>query len=401
MRILAISKKVLIELLRDKRSLALLFLAPIFIMWLMNAAFSASTDTNVKIASVNVSDIVTKSLDNAKHMSIRNYKTERIAQKALKDEKVDAILIYKNKGNYKVTYANTDPSKTNLTRQVIKSTLKQTQVQELIQNLKRAQEASAQAAKKAQEVQTRAQGNLIQSRTNKRPPTANKAGTIQAKVDSKQTKFDLSENYSYGNKDTTFFSKMVPILMGFFVFFFVFLISGMALLKERTTGTLDRLLATPVKRSDIVFGYMLSYGLIAAFQTIVIVFSTIWLLDLQVVGSICDLILINILFALLALAFGLLLSTLAQSEFQMMQFIPLIIVPQIFFSGIIPLDSMADWVQSLGKILPLYYAGHALSKVILNGSNIFSLKADLFFLFIFLLILTILNIIGLKRYRKV
>ncbi|MCG4788311.1 ABC transporter permease, partial [Roseburia faecis] len=75
---------------------------------------------------------------------------------------------------------------------------------------------------------------------------------------------------------------------------------------------------------------------IASLQTVVIVLSTIWLLDLEVLGNIGDVIIVNILFALVALAFGLLLSTLAKSEFQMMQFIPLIITPQLFFSGIIP-----------------------------------------------------------------
>ncbi|WP_153059644.1 ABC transporter permease, partial [Streptococcus suis] len=105
---------------------------------------------------------------------------------------------------------------------------------------------------------------------------------------------------------------------------------------ERTTGTLDRLLATPVKRSDIVFGYMISYGILAVIQTIVIVVSTIWLLDIEVVGNIINVIIVNFLLALVALAFGILLSTLAKSEFQMMQFIPLVVMPQLFFSGIIP-----------------------------------------------------------------
>ena len=114
-----------------------------------------------------------------------------------------------------------------------------------------------------------------------------------------------------------------------------------------------------------------------------------------------DVILVNILFALVALSFGLLLSTLAQSEFQMMQFIPIIIVPQVFFSGIIPLDSMANWIQSMGKFLPLYYAGHALSEIVLQGTSILNLESDLFVLLIFLSILTVLNIVGLKRYRKV
>lgn len=384
MRILAIAQKVFIELLRDKRTLLLLFAVPIFIMWLMNAAFSASTETNATIAVVDVSESITKSLDDVKHITAKDYQSSGSAQDALEEEKVDAILSFKDENHYQVTYANTDPSKTNMTRQVINSTLKQVQVQELIDSLKEAQQANLQA-------QVQANGGKIAQVTE----------DTRSREDISQSKIKLTENYIYGDKNTTFFTKMTPVLMSFFVFFFVFLISGMALLKERTTGTLDRLLATPVKRSDIVFGYMMAYSLVAALQTIVIVLSTIWLLNLEVLGNIGDVIIVNIIFALVALSFGLLLSTLAKSEFQMMQFIPLVVTPQIFFSGIIPLDAMADWVQSLGKFLPLYYAGHALSKIILNGTSILQLGFDISILLIFLLVLTILNVIGLKRYRKV
>ena len=394
MKILAISKKVFLELLRDKRTLILLFIAPVFIMWLMNAAFSANTETNVSIAAVDVSDSIVKSLDDVKHIKAKDYKTESKANHALENQTVDAVLIFKDENDYQVTYANTDPGKTNLTRQVITSTLKQAQIQDLIENFKKAQEASAQAVKKAQSQS----GNLQAGDSNE--VNIDQAETEE--IDSSQgDDINLSEQYIYGDEDTTFFTKMTPILMGFFVFFFVFLISGMALLKERTTGTLDRLLATPVKRSDIVYGYMLAYSFIAALQTVVIVLSTIWLLDLEVLGNIGDVIIVNILFALVALAFGLLLSTLAKSEFQMMQFIPLIITPQLFFSGIIPLDSMTGWVQSIGKVFPLYYAGNALSKIVLNGTSIVYLGNDLLVLSLFLVILTILNIVGLKRYRKV
>jgi ABC-2 type transport system permease protein len=394
MKILAISKKVFLELLRDKRTLILLFIAPVFIMWLMNTAFSANTEANVSIAAVDVSDSIVKSLDDVKQIKAKDYKTESKANQALENQTVDAVLIFKDENDYQVTYANTDPGKTNLTRQVITSTLKQAQIQDLIENFKKAQEASAQAVKKAQSQS----GNLQAGDSNE--VNIDQAETEE--IDSSQgDDINLSEQYIYGDEDTTFFTKMTPILMGFFVFFFVFLISGMALLKERTTGTLDRLLATPVKRSDIVYGYMLAYSFIAALQTVVIVLSTIWLLDLEVLGNIGDVIIVNILFALVALAFGLLLSTLAKSEFQMMQFIPLIITPQLFFSGIIPLDSMTGWVQSIGKVFPLYYAGNALSKIVLNGTSIVYLGNDLLVLSLFLVILTILNIVGLKRYRKV
>lgn len=394
MKILAISKKVFLELLRDKRTLILLFIAPVFIMWLMNAAFSANTETNVSIAAVDVSDSIVKSLDDVKHIKAKNYKTESKANQALENQTVDAVLIFKDENDYQVTYANTDPGKTNLTRQVITSTLKQAQIQDQIENLKKALGASAQAVKKAQSQS----GNLQSGDSNE--ANIDQAETVEIEG-SQADDINLSEQYIYGDEDTTFFTKMTPILMGFFVFFFVFLISGMALLKERTTGTLDRLLATPVKRSDIFYGYMLAYSFIAALQTVVIVLSTIWLLDLEVLGNIGDVIIVNILFALVALAFGLLLSTLAKSEFQMMQFIPLIITPQLFFSGIIPLDSMTGWVQSIGKVLPLYYAGNALSKIVLNGTSIVYLGNDLLVLSLFLVILTILNIVGLKRYRKV
>ncbi|PZP90188.1 MAG: antibiotic ABC transporter permease, partial [Staphylococcus capitis] len=170
----------------------------------------------------------------------------------------------------------------------------------------------------------------------------------------------------YGDKNTGFFARMIPILIGFVVFFFVFLISGMALLKERTSGTLDRLLATPVKRSEIVYGYMLSYGIIAIFQTAVVVLAAIWLLDVEVVGNILNVIIVNVVLALVALAFGILLSTLAKSEFQM-----------------------------------ITYSGDAISQIILYGHNLGDILPNLGVLMIFLIILTILNIVGLRRYRKV
>jgi len=89
------------------------------------------------------------------------------------------------------------------------------------------------------------------------------------------------------------------------------------------------------------------------------------------------------------------------SVFQMMQFIPLVIIPQVFFSGIIPLDSMADWVKDISYIIPLKYSGDAVNDIIMRGTSIFDLGFDIMILLIFLIVLTILNVVGLKRYRKV
>lgn len=360
MRTLAIAKKVMKELFRDKRTLAMMFVAPVFIMWLMNLMFSASTDVDIKLATQDLPTSLVTKMGDLDHVSVQTYNDLNQAKKDLADEKVDAVVSYKN-GEYQVDYANTDASKTSMTRQVLRTSI--------------ASEGS----------------NQLMARVKQALP--------QLKLEAKAP--EIKESYQYGDKNTSFFTSMIPVLIGFVVFFFVFLISGMALLKERTSGTLERLLATPVKRSEIVYGYMLSYGLIAILQTAVVVLAAIWLLDVEVVGNLFYVIIVNVVLALVALAFGILLSTLAKSEFQMMQFIPLVIMPQLFFSGIIPLSSMGDWAQTVGKFLPLTYSGDAMSQIILYGRGIGDVLPNIGVLLIFLVILTILNIVGLRRYRKV
>ena len=360
MRTIAIAKKVIKELLRDKRTLALMFIAPVFIMWLMNLMFSASTTVNVKLATQDLPTGLVTKMDELDHVDVETYQDLEQAKEALANEKVDAVISYKD-GEYQVDYANTDASKTTMTRQVLRTSIVNEGTDQLLSRVKQA--------------------------------------LPQLKLDAKAP--EIKESYQYGDKNTGFFARMIPILIGFVVFFFVFLISGMALLKERTSGTLERLLATPVKRSEIVYGYMLSYGIIAIFQTAVVVLAAIWLLDVEVVGNILNVIIVNVVLALVALAFGILLSTLAKSEFQMMQFIPLVIMPQLFFSGIIPLSSMGEWALTVGKFLPLTYSGDAISQIILYGHNLGDILLNLGVLMIFLIILTILNIVGLRRYRKV
>ena len=360
MRTIAIAKKVIKELLRDKRTLAMMFVAPVFIMWLMNLMFSASTTVNVKLATQDLPTGLVTKMDELDHVDVETYQDLDQAKKALADEKVDAVISYKD-GEYQVDYANTDASKTTMTRQVLRTSIVNEGTDQLLSRVKQA--------------------------------------LPQLKLDAKAP--EIKESYQYGDKNTGFFARMIPILIGFVVFFFVFLISGMALLKERTSGTLDRLLATPVKRSEIVYGYMLSYGIIAIFQTAVVVLAAIWLLDVEVVGNILNVIIVNVVLALVALAFGILLSTLAKSEFQMMQFIPLVIMPQLFFSGIIPLSSMGDWAQTVGKFLPLTYSGDAMSQIILYGRGLGDVLPNIGVLLLFLVALTVLNIVGLRRYRKV
>ena len=392
MRTIAIMNRVLKELFRDKRTLALMFVAPILIMLLMSVIFNTNSTTDVNVATVSVSSKLNEELGSLKHVTVKSYDTKADAKHALNQETVDAI-VQKSGKNYDLTYANTDSSKTTAVKLAFKNALTATSISQLKLAIKQSTTAVA---------KLQAQLALAQKAAN--GPTAsvtNHANAVTPKTSQSNSAPKVTNHYVYGDQDTGYFAKMLPILMGFFVFFFVFLISGMALLKERTTGTLDRLLATPVKRSSIVFGYMLSYGILAILQTVLIVLVTVWLLGIEVVGSLVSVVLINLLLALVALAFGILLSTFANSEFQMMQFIPLVVVPQVFFSGIIPLDSMADWVKDISYMIPLKYSGDAVNEIIMRGTSIFNLGGDIAFLLGFLIVLTVLNIVGLRRYRKV
>lgn len=360
MRSIVVAKRVLLELLRDKRTLALLFFAPVLILFLLNLMFAASTDVKVKLGTSGLEPALSEKLAKVKGVSVKNYQTPALARADLKKYRLDGVISYQA-DKYTVTYANLDASKTQLTKQALKQALLSQQLAGL-------------------------QANLALGQGEK---------SLQAKMPV------VVNHYQYGDNQTNFFTKLIPVLMGFFTFFFVFLISGLALLKERTSGTLARLLATPIKRSELVYGYTLGYGVVACLQASLIALVSVYLLKLEVVGSLVAVVVVSVCLGFVALAFGILLSTFASSEFQMMQFIPLVVVPQIFFSGIIPLASLAPWAQVIGRILPLTYAGDALSKIIMQGATLRQVSGDLLVLVGFLVCLLGLNILGLKRYRKV
>jgi ABC-2 type transport system permease protein len=383
MRSIYIARRVISELIRDKRTLAMMFVAPVLIMFLMKLIFTQSATTSVTVATVGVDGNIRSALNDVKHVSVEKKSTNASAKKALKDQKVDAIVHQTSDNHYTVTYANTDATKTTLVKAGFKAALAQVGVKQLKQTTVKLSQTVTQMATTIQKVAPQAAGNLSL-------PKAKKQATTK-----------ITNKYNYGDKDTGFFNKIVPILMGFFVFFFVFLISGMALLKERTTGTLDRLLATPVRRGEIVLGYMMSYGILALIQTVIIVLCTVGFMGVEITGTLGAVMVINFLLALVALAFGILMSTMAQSEFQMMQFIPIIVIPQVFFSGIVPLDSLANWVKDISYILPLTYAGNAMTQIIMYGTKLTSLGLDIGVLLLFLLVLTALNVRGMRRYRKV
>jgi ABC-2 type transport system permease protein len=189
--------------------------------------------------------------------------------------------------------------------------------------------------------------------------------------------------------------------MGFFIFFFVFLLAGVAFLRERTSGTLERLLATPVRRYEIVLGYFLGFGVFVFLQTCVIQIYMVHILHVSLEGNFFLVLLINLLLAAGSLALGTLLSAFARNELQLFQFIPLVIVPQILFCGLFSLRGAPTWVTVLSKVFPLTYAADALTAVAFRGSGCISILPDLLMLSGYMVLFLLLNTLVLKKDRSI
>ncbi len=160
------------------------------------------------------------------------------------------------------------------------------------------------------------------------------------------------------------FDQVGLTMLGIFPFVVMFLVTSIAMLRERTSGTLERLLTTPVARLDLLLGYGLAFGLAAALQAVVTVTVATTVYDLDVAGSVWLVVLIAVVDALLGVALGLLASAFARSEFQAVQFMPLIVLPQFFLCGLlVPREQMAGWLQAISDVLPLTYAVEALQEV--------------------------------------
>jgi len=210
----------------------------------------------------------------------------------------------------------------------------------------------------------------------------------------------MSLAFVYGKGDSTAFNSLGFVLLGVLSFFFVFIISGISFVRERETGTLERLMATPIRRISVVGGYTVGFGIVSAVQSILMVLYSRYVLGMEFEGSVWLAILIMVLLAFTAVSIGAFVSIFANNEFQVMQFIPLVVVPQMFFSGLITIDTLPYGLGNLSYFMPIYYGCSGLEKVLIKGFGIEGIWKDLCMLVVFIFIFFVLNVLALKKYRK-
>lgn len=160
------------------------------------------------------------------------------------------------------------------------------------------------------------------------------------------------------------FTAVAPALLGVFPCTIMFLLTSVSTLRERTSGTLERLMTLPLGRLDLLGGYALAFGLLAVIQVAVAAGVSLWWLGLTVSGPLWGLLLITVLDALLGVALGLCVSALARTEFQAVQFMPVFILPQILLCGLfVPRGEMGWLLAAVSDVMPLSYAVDALDRI--------------------------------------
>ncbi len=207
----------------------------------------------------------------------------------------------------------------------------------------------------------------------------------------------ITTRYIFGY-DLEMIDTIGPAILGLVVFFFTFIIAAISFLRERTLGTLEKFMVSPLSRVEIVSGYILGFCLVAIIQSATTLLIVIYLFGVPMRGNPLDAFAIILLLGAGALAMGSFVSNFARSEFQVVQFIPIVIIPQIVLCGVFwPVQSIPGFLRPISNVLPLTYASDALRAIMLKGASLSQILPDLIFLGAFFLLMFIAATLMLKR----
>ena len=161
------------------------------------------------------------------------------------------------------------------------------------------------------------------------------------------------------------FDRIGPALLALFPFVVMFLVTSVTTLRERASGTLERLLSMPLGRLDLLFGYGLAFGLVAVVQAVLASALMVGVLDLDIAGPVWLLVVVAVVDAVLGCALGLFVSAFARTEFQAVQFMPAIVLPQFLLCGLlVPRDELGGVLEAISWALPLSYAVDAMNRLV-------------------------------------
>ncbi len=164
---------------------------------------------------------------------------------------------------------------------------------------------------------------------------------------------------------------VAPAILAVFVFFLTYMLTAIGFLRERQAGTLERVLVTPVSRTGLVLGYVVGYGVLATIQSTVLLVASLYFMDLEFTHGIELFFAVELLGALTALGIGILLSLFAENEFQAIQFIPLVISPQVILGGtFLPVEELPVYLEIPARLMPVTYLIEGMEYVVLGTGDL-------------------------------
>ncbi len=347
-RVFTLAGRIVRQFVRDRRTMALLFLAPLLVMTLLNFVLNSSASgatLDIAPAGDAASAAVAQKLHDA--LNGQNGITARIVTPAqvlgdLKDGTADGALIFPPDFGSQLQSGTVTLSLT-------------------------LEGSNPGVAKQVQGMMALLVNGIAAS-----APGANPAApriTI------------APAHYLYGGPQFTQTDALAPLFIGLFSFFFVFLLTSVAFLRERSQGTIERLLVAPLNRTELVLGYVIGFTLFALAQSVVILLYVINVLQVHFHGNLALLFLVTALLTIGGVNMGIFVSAFARNELQVMQFIPLLLVPQILLGGLFfPVKTLPVVLHQLAYFLPLTYANFALQDVMIKGFGIGDIWPDLAFL---------------------
>ena len=377
-RIMALASRIIRQVLRDRRTLALIFVVPVLIMTLLYLVLTSTSSIHTLAlvrptgnGSDRVNALIDKLLPGQDKLKTININADQM-DSTLNDGNADAAIIFPadfaqqvfagQNPAVQIKLEGSDPNVASAMNDIATGLTRQLGI--ALATLK-AQQGSGQIAFTA-------------------------GGSIPFTVSSPQ--------YLHGGPEYTFNDSIAPVFIGIFSFFFVFLLTSVAFLRERSQGTIERVMVSPLTRTELVIGYICGFTLFALVQSVVILLFVVFALRVHYSGNLALVFLVSALLTIGSVNLGIFLSTFAQNEFQIVQFIPLVFGIQVFLSGVFwPVAQLPKVLQPISYILPLTYANDALRGVMLKSAGFGDIAGQLAALLVFALGMVLLSSLTMRR----
>ncbi|MCL2889616.1 MAG: ABC transporter permease, partial [Eggerthellaceae bacterium] len=328
---LALARRILQQFGHDKRTIVMFLAGPILVLWLFSVLLNSGS-YHPSFACVNLPDKIIDALaeENASSVACSDLEAARTL---LERGEVDAVLTLEE-GVLTVLVEGADPSKTGSVIAVVQSAVKTAGAAQREELQEEAQAKIDDLKEKMEALKAGLSAGL--------PPSANIPNIEFPDFDSIAIDVvplveDVEIGYLHGDDSWGTFDFFGPVFIGIFIFIFVFITSGMSLVTERTGGTMERLLVTPIKPSQLVCGFCLGFGLVTIIQASIVLWACVTLIGFPNEGSLALVVLIAFTMALVSLTLGLVVSAVAKTPFQVIQFMLLLVIPQVLLSGIFDL----------------------------------------------------------------